>query len=74
MVPITADNFDTLMRMAAFAHVRRLGEIHDHLTATDLKPGFVFQGEGCNGSMPSNRVYCRPRSQGWALNGPLVAG
>jgi len=33
------------MRLAAFAHVRMLGEVHDHLTATDLKPGFVFQGE-----------------------------
>jgi putative restriction endonuclease len=33
------------MRMAAFEHVRRLNEVHDHLTATELKPGFVFQGE-----------------------------
>jgi putative restriction endonuclease len=40
-----ADTPDTLMRIAAFEHVRRLGEIHDHLTATELKPGFVFQGE-----------------------------
>ena len=36
---------DRLMRMAAFGHVRRLGEIHDHLTATELKPGFIFEGE-----------------------------
>ena len=36
---------DTLMRMAAFEHVRRLSEVHDHLTATELKPGFVFDGE-----------------------------
>ena len=36
---------DTLIRMAAFEHVRRLGEIHDHLTAKELKPGFVFNGE-----------------------------
>ena len=36
---------DTLMRMAAFEHVRRLNEVHDHLTATELKPGFVFDGE-----------------------------
>ena len=35
---------DMLMRVAAFEHVRRLGEIHDHLTATELKPGFVFNG------------------------------
>jgi putative restriction endonuclease len=31
--------------MAAFNHVRRLGEIYDHLTAAELNPGFVFQGE-----------------------------
>ena len=38
-------SLDTLMRVAAFDHVRRLNEIHDHLTATELKPGFIFQGE-----------------------------
>jgi putative restriction endonuclease len=38
-------NLDTLMRVAAFDHVRRLNEIHDHLTATELKPGFIFRGE-----------------------------
>jgi putative restriction endonuclease len=36
---------DTLLRMAAFEHVRSLGEVHDHLTATELKPGFLFDGE-----------------------------
>ena len=36
---------DTLMRMAAFEHVRRLNEVYDHLTANELKPGFVFDGE-----------------------------
>src|SRR5215468_4206860 len=36
---------DMLLRIAAFEHVRRLGEIHDHLTATELKPGFTFDGE-----------------------------
>ena len=36
---------DTPLRLAAFEHVRRLSEIHDHLTATELKPGFVFEGE-----------------------------
>ena len=45
MAPITADDRDTLMRMAAFEYVRRLDEVHDHLTATELKPGFVFGGE-----------------------------
>lgn len=36
---------DTPMRMAAFEHVRRLNEVYDHLTANELKPGFVFAGE-----------------------------
>lgn len=36
---------DTFMRMAAFDHVRRLSELHDHLTAAELRPGFVFDGE-----------------------------
>ena len=35
---------DTLIRMAAFEHVRRLSEVHDHLTATELRPGFDFEG------------------------------
>jgi putative restriction endonuclease len=40
-----AADLDTSMRMTAFEHVRRLGEIYDQLTAAELKPGFVFQGE-----------------------------
>jgi putative restriction endonuclease len=35
---------DTLMRLSAFAHVRRLSETHDYLTANNLKSGFVFEG------------------------------
>ncbi|MEO6780566.1 MAG: hypothetical protein ABI196_06580 [Bradyrhizobium sp.] len=42
---MTLNELDTLMRMAAFEHVRRLGEVHDHLTAGELKPGFVFKGD-----------------------------
>jgi putative restriction endonuclease len=35
------------MRMAAFEHVRRLGEVYDHLTTTQLKPGFAAIFNGC---------------------------
>jgi putative restriction endonuclease len=42
---MTDNVLDNSMRMAAFEHVRRLGEIHDHLTATELKPRFIFKGE-----------------------------
>jgi putative restriction endonuclease len=38
-------DIDTLLRMAAFEHVRRLVEIHDHLSATEMKPSFIFDGE-----------------------------
>ena len=38
-------NADSFIRLAAFERVRKLGEIHDHLTANELKPGFVFQGQ-----------------------------
>jgi putative restriction endonuclease len=38
-------DLDALLRFAAFERIGRLNEIHDHLTAADLKPGFVFQGE-----------------------------
>jgi putative restriction endonuclease len=36
---------DMLIRMAVFAHLRRLGETHDHLSADDLARGVLFQGE-----------------------------
>jgi putative restriction endonuclease len=42
---MNTQSLDTLMRVAAFEHVRRLNEIYDHLTAAELKPGFVFRGE-----------------------------
>jgi len=42
---MAGDDLDTSMRLAAFEHVRRLSETHDHLTAADLNPGFQFQGE-----------------------------
>ena len=38
-------DLDTLIRAAAFDHVRQLAELHDHLTAAELKPGFTFQGQ-----------------------------
>lgn len=50
------------MRMAAFEHVRRLGEVHDHLTATELKPGFVYQGERIPLINPQRGIF-KPASQ-----------
>jgi putative restriction endonuclease len=36
---------DAVVRAAAFEHVRRLGEVHDHLTADHLRAGFTFAGD-----------------------------
>lgn len=44
-VAATDDDREALVRAAAFEQVRRLNETHDHLTAADLRPGFVFAGE-----------------------------
>ena len=51
---------DTQMRMAAFEQVRRLGEAHDHLTANELKPGFVFEGERIPLVNPQRGIF-KPR-------------
>ena len=58
---------DTLMRMAAFEHVRRLGEVHDHLTADELKPGFVFEGERIPLVSPRRGIF-KPRQMRYLLS------
>jgi putative restriction endonuclease len=35
---------DTTMRTAAFRHVRRMQELHDHLDSSHLRAGFTFAG------------------------------
>jgi putative restriction endonuclease len=35
---------DTAIRLAAFARIRQLTELRDGLTASDLAPGFQFEG------------------------------
>ena len=58
---------DTLMRMAAFEHVRRLGEVHDHLTANELKPGFVFADERIPLVNPQRGIF-KPRQMRYLLS------
>ncbi len=58
---------DTLMRMAAFEHVRRLGEVHDHLTADEFKPGFVFEGERIPLVNPQRGIF-KPRQMRYLLS------
>ena len=39
MTSLSDNDRDALKRLAAFEQVRRLGEVHDHLTGNELKPG-----------------------------------
>ena len=39
---VTMGDGDALIRIAAFDDVRKLEEIHDHLTADESKLSFVF--------------------------------
>jgi putative restriction endonuclease len=64
---MTSTDRDTLMRMAAFEHVRRLGEVHDHLTAEELKPGFIFEGERIPLVNPQRGIF-KPRQMRYLLS------
>ena len=58
---------DTLIRMAAFEHVRRLGEVHDHLTVDELKWGFVFADERIPLVNPQRGIF-KPRQMRYLLS------
>ncbi len=58
---------DTLMRMASFEHVRRLAEIHDHLTATEFEPGFMFEGERIPLINPRRGIF-KPKQMQYLLS------
>jgi putative restriction endonuclease len=67
-VALTATKeLDTAMRAAAFAQVRWLSEVHDHLTAVDLKPGFVFSGERIPLITPQRGIF-KPRQMRYLLS------
>ena len=64
---MTDDDPDTPMRMVAFEHVRRLSETHDNLTANELKPGFVFQGERIPLINPQRGIF-KPKQMRFLLS------
>lgn len=66
-MPVSDDESEALIRMAAFEHVRRLNEIHDHLTAADLKPGFLFKGERIPLINPQRGIF-KPRQMRFLLS------
>lgn len=58
---------DMQMRIAAFEHVRRLGELHDHLTATELTSGFSFDDERIPVINPRRGIF-KPRQMRFLLS------
>ena len=55
------------MRMVAFDHVRRLCEVHNHLTASELKPGFIFEGERIPLVNPQRGIF-KPKKMHFLLS------
>jgi len=68
---MTDTNQDTLMRMVAFEHVQRLGEVYDHLTAKELKPGFDFKDKRIRTSSRASHFFGTPQHPHFA---PAVQG
>ena len=60
-------DLDTLMRLVAFEHVRRLEEINGHLTAEELSPGFAFEGERIPLFNPRRGIF-KPRQMRFLLS------
>ena len=58
---------DTLMRLSAFEHVRRLSEVRDYLTAHDLKPGFMFDGARIPLINPQRGIF-KPQNMRYLLS------
>ena len=55
------------MRLAAFEHLRGLSEVHDHLTAVELRPGFNFDGERIPLINPQRGIF-KPRQMPFLLS------
>ena len=64
---MSPEDIDTRMRMAAFEQVRRLSELHDHLTAKELRPGFIFESERIPLINPQRGIF-KPRQMHYLLS------
>ncbi|WP_119388538.1 HNH endonuclease [Taklimakanibacter lacteus] len=63
---MTSDT-DTLMRLAAFDHVRRMGDARNYLSTLDLTAGFEFQGERIPLVNPQRGIF-KPRQMSFLLS------
>lgn len=61
------NGIDSRIRTAAFEHVRRLSEMKQHLTAADLRPGFIFEGERIPLVNPQRGIF-KPRQMQYLLS------
>lgn len=60
-------DLDAGIRLAAFEHVRRLSEVYGHLSAAELRPGFVFEGERVPLINPQRGIF-KPRQMRYLLS------
>ena len=58
---------DSLIRMKAFEHVRRLIELYDKLTTKQLRPGFMFQDKRVPLINPQRGIF-KPRQMRYLLS------
>lgn len=64
---MTDKEHDDQLRQAAWEHVRRLSLTHDHLTAGELRPGFVFHGERIPLINPQRGIF-KPKQMKYLLS------
>ena len=64
---VATEDADTLMRMAAFEHVRGLAEVHRHLTAVELRLGFSFRGKRVPLMNPQRGIF-KPQQMRFLLS------
>ena len=67
MASIPDNDQDTQMRMAAFERVRELQEVHDHLSANELRPGFTFDENRIPLLNPQRGIF-KPRQMRYLLS------
>ncbi|MGJ7497830.1 hypothetical protein ACSFA8_22495 [Variovorax sp. RT4R15] len=58
---------DAEIRAAAFAHVRRLTVLNDHLSSEHLRAGFMYQGERLPLINPQRGIF-KPRQMRYLLS------
>ena len=64
---MASNDRDTRIRLAAFEHVSKLSEMHDHLTAKELSPGFIFENERIPLINPQRGIF-KPRQMQFLLS------